>query len=340
MPVINNGNVMSLSDWSKSLGPDGQVSSDVIMILSQTNKIIADAGWIEGNLPIGNQGEIQTGLPPSFYVGMNQFVPVGNDTVAPILEQAATLEAFTQVAQNLAELGGMGNVAKTKKRKGKAQLESFNQTFAKTLIYGSAVNPASFIGFNSRYSSLSAVNGVNILDGGGTGGTNASIYLVVWGEETCTMFFPQGSKAGIVHEDLGLVTAQSISAAGTTDANPMLQQVYREHWIWKHGLYLPDWRYVVRIANIDMPSLLAKNGADLIDLLERAVNHVPALEAGRPAIYMNRTMYQMFGIQCRDSVQKGGQLSYEVVDGIRVPVFQGVPIRIVDQMINTESRVV
>ena len=79
---------MTLADWSKGLGPDGQQSSDVIMMLSQTNQIIQDAGWIEGNLPIGNQGEIQTGLPASFYVGMNQFVPVSNDTVAaPILEQ-------------------------------------------------------------------------------------------------------------------------------------------------------------------------------------------------------------------------------------------------------------
>ena len=202
----------------------------------------------------------------------------------------------------------MGNVAKIKARKGKAQLESFNQTFAKTSFYGSSVNPASFIGFGPRFSSLEAVNGQNILDAGGTGGTNSSIYLIGWGEESCTYFFPQGSKAGILHEDLGIQTAQSISAAGTTDGNPMLQQVYREHWRWQHGLYMPDWRYVVRIANIDMPTLLAKNGADLIDLMERAVSHIPSLEACRPAFYMNRTMRQMYFIQCRDSVQKGGRI--------------------------------
>ena len=338
MPTINSGNVLTLADWAKSLGPDNQITSDIVEMLNQTNEVLLDMGWMEGNLPVGHQGEIRTGLPPSYYRAMNQPVPVGKSSKAPILEQTAMLSAFTQVDKKLADLGGPANRQKLRQSEGKAQLESFNQTFVKTLFYGSNINPASFVGFSTRYGAISgASNAQNILDAGGTGSNNASIWLVVWGEDKCTGIFPQGSKAGILHEDLGEQTAQG---AAYTDGNPQLMQVYRDTWEWDHGLYLADWRYVVRIANIDVPQLLAKSGADILDLMLRATRHVPNLRGGRPAFYMNRTVAEMMDIQMRDAVQKGGQLKYEVVDGVEIPVFRGVPVRIVDQLLTTESRVV
>ena len=337
MPTVLNGNVMTLTMWTNSLGPDHKVQTRVANLLAQQNGVVSDASWIMGNLPMGHQGEVQTGLPPAYYTLMNQFVPVGVDSAMPILEQSARLEAYTQVDDRLYKLGGPGEGEKLRARRSKAQLEQFNQTFAKTFFYGSSVNPASFIGLNVRYGAISgATNGVNVLDAGGRANTNASIYLMVWGEETCTCFFPSGSKAGIDHEDLGKVPLQSLSGS---DTNPAVKQVWQEHWEWQHGLFLPDWRYIVRIANVDVPSLLAKTGADLIDLLIRAYHHVPNINAGRPAIYMNRTLFEMFDIQMRDAVQKGGQLKMEIVDGILIPVFRGVPIRIVDQLLNTESTV-
>jgi hypothetical protein len=340
MPIIANQNVYTLTQWANSLGPDHMIQTRVANLLEQQNGVIADAGWIESNMPLGHMGEVQVGLPASYYAAMNGFVGVSQDAVMPIQEPAAMLKAFTQVSKEMGELGGMGELAKLRARKSKAQLESFNQQFTKTLFYGSAVNPASFVGLSTRYSSLEATNGQNILDAGGTSGTNASIWLVVWGEETCTMFFPKGSKAGIDHRDLGLQTLQSINTSQFSDTNTGLLEVYREAWTWKHGLFLNDWRYVVRIANIDVPKLLAKTGADVLDLLLRATHHVPNLHGGRPAIYMNRTLLEMLDVAKRDAVKEGGQLKYEVVDGIEIPTFRGIPVRIVDQLLNTEARVV
>lgn len=342
MPLINNGAVLTLQDWAKSLGPDHKVQTRVAQLLAQKNGIVTDAGWIMGNLPIGHQMEVQTGLPDAYYVGLNAFVPVSHDTAMPILEQAAILKAFSDVDQDLYELGGPGEGEKLRARNGKSQIERFNQTYSKTAFYGNTqANPSSFVGLSTRFSSLEAVNGQNILDAGGVNSTNASIWMVVWGEDTSTMFFPQGSKAGIEHMDLGLVTMNSINTAiGASDSSPLVKMVYREKWAWKHGLALPDWRYVVRIANIDVPSLLAKQGADLLDLLIRAYHHLPDPQQGRPAIYMNRTIAEMLDVQKRDAVKEGGQLKYEVVDGVEIPVFRGMPVRIVDQLLNTEARVV
>ena len=238
----------------------------------------------------------------------------------------------------------MGNVATYRASEARAQLEAFDQEFAKTAIYGSSSNPAQFPGFFTRFNTTEnnpnpANNSTNVLDAGGTGSTNASILLVDWSPRTVSFFYPKGSKAGIEHKDLGEQSAQSINygtgAGQSTDASPSLMQVYREYWSWKHGLAIMDWRYVVRIANIDVPSLLAKNGCDILDLLIRAIHHIPNLRAGRPAIYMNRTVFEMFDIQMRDAVQKGGQLKYEVVDGVEIPVFRGIPVRLVDQMLLT-----
>lgn len=348
MPVIANPGVETLATWAKKLGPDHKIEKNVIEILNQSNQMIEDASWIEGNMEVGHQYSVRTGLPPSYYAAISQYVPVGISTSYPLTEMSAHLKAYTQVSKDLAEMGGMDNVAAYRANEARAQLESFNQTFAQTAIYGAANNPAQFPGFFTRFNTTEnnanpANNAQNVLDAGGTGSTNASILLVKWSQRGVSFFFPKGSKAGIAHQDLGEQTDKSInygSGAGQfTDSGPGLLQVYREYWSWKHGLAIMDWRDVVRIANIDVPNLLAKTGCDILDLLIRAVHHIPNIQGGRPAIYMNRTVFEMFDIQMRDAVQKGGQLKYEVVNGVEIPVFRGIPIRLMDQMLLTEARV-
>ncbi|MFN7073990.1 phage major capsid protein, partial [Proteus mirabilis] len=61
---------------------------------------------------------------------------------------------------------------------------------------------------------------------------------------------PKGSKAGLEQNQLGEVTLQ--------DDNGGKYQGYRTHFKWENGLTVRDWRYVVRIANID----LSKFGQD------------------------------------------------------------------------------
>ena len=186
MPIIANQNVYTLTQWANSLGPDHMIQTRVANLLEQQNGVIADAGWIESNMPVG--------LPASYYAAMNGFVGVSQDAVMPIQEPAAMLKAFTQVSKEMGELGGMGELAKLRARKSKAQLESFNQQFTKTLFYGSAVNPASFVGLSTRYSSLEATNGQNILDAGGTSGTNASIWLVGGARKPARCSSPRGAR--------------------------------------------------------------------------------------------------------------------------------------------------
>jgi hypothetical protein len=106
-----------------------------------------------------------------------------------------------------------------------------------------------------------------------------------------------------------------------------------------------DWRYFVRICNIDISNLVAKSSAaDLIELMIKAIHRLPnghsSLRMGKAAFYLNRTCFEMLDIQRRDEVVSGGGLVYKDVDGIEVPTFRGsVPIRVCDQLTQSEARV-
>ena len=88
-----------------------------------------------------------------------------------------------------------GNTAQFRLSEDTAFLEAMNQTQAETMFYGNpGTDPKKFLGLAPRYGDLSADNAVNILDAGGSGSDNASVYLVVWGDNTVYCPFPKGSK--------------------------------------------------------------------------------------------------------------------------------------------------
>jgi hypothetical protein len=115
---------------------------------------------------------------------------------------------------------------------------------------------------------LTAANGDNIIDGGGSGSDNASIWLICWSPQTLHGIIPKGSRAGIQQRDLGEVTIED------ADGSNGRMQAFRTHYRWDVGLTVRDWRYAVRIANIDRSGLLitAATGADLNDLMHQGVD--------------------------------------------------------------------
>lgn len=162
---------------------------------------------------------------------------------------------------------------------------------------------------------------------------NASIWLIVWGPNTCHTIFPKGSAAGLQSRDLGEHTL--------TDAAGGRYQGYRTHYKWDIGAVLRDWRYVVRIANIDVSDLTknASAGADLIDLMTRALELVPNVGMGRPAFYMPRKIRSFLRRQITNKVA-ASTLTMEEIAGKKVVAFDGVPCRRTDALLLTEARVV
>ncbi len=220
-------------------------------------------------------------------------------------------------------------------RKTSPHIEGLSQEIADTLFYGNeGSEPEAFTGLSPRFNDTTAENGDNIILGGSSDTDNASIWLVVWGENTAHGIFPKGSKAGLSHEDKGQVTIEDVDGAGGR------MEAYRTHYRWDAGLSVRDWRYVVRIANIDK-SLLTKDaasGADLPDLMFQAMRLIPNLSAGKPAFYMSRDTATWLGRQTAN-LTLNSTLTMENVGGKMVERFHGIPVRRVDALAADEALV-
>lgn len=326
--------VLTLLDWAKRKGPSGGIEPTVEM-LSQTNEMLPEMLWKEGNQETGHQSNVRTGLPTVYWRTVNRGVPSSKSTTAQVTDQCGMLEARSEVDVDLAKLNG--ETAEFRLSEAAPFLEAMNQEMQQTVIYGNhSLAQEEFTGLAARYSSLSAANASHIIDCGGTGSDNASIWLICWGENTVHGIFPKGSNAGILHQDLGeqsVIDATGIGAAKF--------QALCDRWQWKAGITVKDWRFAVRICNIDISALIANSAAaDLVEAMIKAIHRLPTERAGKCAFYMNRTCFEMLDIQRRDAVAGGGQLNYEKVDGVSVMHFRGIPIRKVDQLLETESRVV
>jgi hypothetical protein len=324
---------LTLLDWAKRKDPNGTIAG-IVELLGQTNEILDDAKWMEGNLPTGHRITVRTGLPTVYWRMINQGIAPSKSTTAQVDEATAILEAWSSVDEDLAELNG--NQKQFRLSEARAYIEAMNQEMAQTLFYGNqGTAPEEFTGLAPRYSSLSAGNADNIIDASGASTDNYSIWLIVWGEQTAFMTFPKGSKAGLVHNDLGIQTVQT-----NTTVMPNQLRAYQDQWKWKCGFVLKDWRYVVRIANIDVSDLVGLTSApDLTELMIKAMYRVPNLRLGTPAFYMNRTTIEKLDILRRRDVEGGGGLTYENIDGKRVMSFRGVPIRLCDQLVTETTAV-
>ena len=327
---------LTLADWAKRTDPDGRVPV-VAELLSQTNEILDDAVFKEGNLPTGERVVIRTGLPTVYWRALNQGIPSTKSTTAQVDEACGMLEARSEVDKDLAMLNG--NTAQFRLSEDTAFLEAMNQTQATTMFYGNpATEPKSFLGLAGRYSSLSGGNAANVITAGGSGSDNTSVFLVCWGDNTVYCPFPKGSKAGLIHEDLGEQTVYDSS-------NRM--QAYATRYQWKNGLVVKDWRYVVRIPNIDVSDLIGQTGTqassaatNLIKLMARAIYRIPNMTMGRCAFYMNRTVHSGMALAALDkssAVLNINQGLTQFGQPHSWLTFLGVPLRKVDSLINTEA---
>lgn len=329
--------VPTLLDIAKRQDPDGSVAQ-VVELLSLTNEVLTDMGWQEGNLPTGNRTTLRTALPTVTWRLLNNTVTPSKSMTAQIDDACGKLEAWSEVDVALAKLNG--NVGAFRLSEAQAFIEAMNQEFVSVLFYGnSGVNPEKFTGFSPRYGQTSSVKGSlgaqNILDAAGSGSDNTSIWLIVWGSQTMFGVYPKGSTAGIQHNDFGETTVQGAAGVGTGRMRAL-----QEQFVWDCGLVVKDWRYAVRIANIDVPALIANTApAVLTNFMIKATSRIPTFGMGRAAWYMNRTCFEMLDIQRRDAVTSGGQLNYSVVDGVNTPTFRGIPIRRTDSLLNTETHV-
>ena len=263
-------------------------------------------------------------------------------------------EGRNEIDKDLADLNG--NTAAFRMSESLAFVEAMNQTFSDQMIYGdTSVTPDGVMGLTPRYNSLSAQSGANIVDAGGTGSDNTSVWLVVASENTVAGIYPKASQAGLNQQDLGEIDA--------FDENNDRFRAYAELWKWKFGLHVKDWRYAARIANIDVSDLLGQTGTQAITsatwinkAMIKALARIPSMGMGTPFFMASRTVKEMLSIGAMDKSQnvlsfsaglnQYGPVGPGSVAGSGTGIagaqlhFQGVPVLTVDRILATEARVV
>lgn len=346
------GLALTLADWAARSEPDGKIA-DIIEILSQTNQILDDALFIESNLPTGHQTTLRTSLPTATWRQFNAGVSPTKSTTAQIVDSLGMLETYSDVDRALAMLNG--DVASFRLSEDMAFLEGMNQQMASAMIYSNALNtPNQIMGLAPRYNTVNtavAQTANNCLDLGGTGSTNTSMWAVVWGPRTISGLFPKGDIAGLQHRDLGEQTLYTVVGSSQTQL-----QVLRSHFVWKTGLSVRDWRYGVRACNIDVTQLSGGAAPNLINAMIRMVNKLPTapvgvstvqstdapnggqVNMGQTCFYVNRTINTYLSIQATNKTNV--LLQMEQWAGRAALTFRGIPIRTVDAILNTESRIV
>lgn len=344
MATLGQSGKVTLLDIAKALDPGGRIA-DVAELLNQSNEVLLDMPWMEGNMPTGHKGTVRTGLPTAIWRQMYQGVPASKSVRALVEDGCGMLETRSEVDIDIAALNG--NSAAFRLSEAQAFVEAMNQSMAGTVFYGNTdTNPERFMGLAARFSTISgATNAQNIINAGGSGSDNTSIWLVVWGRNTVTGIYPKGSTAGLFHEDLGTIDA--------FDANNNRFRAYADRWQWKCGMHVKDWRYVVRIANVDVSDLVGQSATQastastaIIKLMIRAMARIPFPGMGTPVFYANRTIKEMLSVAALDK----SNAALGIVDaarqfgGVTVAVpelrFFGYPVRTVDQILTTEAAVV
>ena len=343
---------LTLVDIASSLDPNGRVAV-VAELLNQSNELLSHLPWKEGNLPTGHRGTVRTALPSVTLRRYYQGVKISKSGRATVEDRCAMAEGRFEIDVDVANLNG--NSREYRLSESVAFTEAINQAFTRQMLYGdTSVEPDGVLGLVPRYNSLAGQSGENILNAGGTGNDNTSLWLLCLGDNTIHGIFPKGSKAGLEHKDLGEYDA--------LDENNDPYRVIGDLWKWKFGLHVRDWRYAVRIANIDVSDLVSQSGTQaataatwVLKLMVRALARIPSMGNGTPIFIANRTVKEMLSIHALDRSQnvlafsagldqfghvapgsvagsgtgiKGGQL-----------LFQGVPVLTVDQILSTEARV-
>jgi hypothetical protein len=334
MPTIGNTN-LTLMDHARRLDPDGKIAR-IAELMNEKNEILDDLQFIEGNTTTGHKSTIRTGLPSVAWRQINRGIQPSKSQTRQQLFTAGHLEGMGRIDELLVNIAI--DKAAFRVSENAPFIEALAQALAATVFYGNVESyPERFTGLSPYYSALSgADSSANVINAGGST-TLTSTWLVVWGENTIHGFYPRGTKAGIIHNDLG----KQLVNDDQTPAGQFL--AFIDQFCLDAGLCVRDWKYAVRICNIDITALAtagdtSDSSANLIKFMLQALNKIQSLNAGRAAWYCNKEVKTALDIKAYNKSNVNLSIR-ELENGKTLTQFMGIPIRRCDQLLNTETAV-
>jgi hypothetical protein len=324
---------IDLIDIYKQQDGRGQFNP-IIEMLMEMNPILEDAIAVECNKGTTHLHTVRTGLPSVTWGRLYQGIPNSKGRTAQVEDTTGFVEGLSTIDKRLLDLST--NEGAVRLSEAQAFLEAMSQEVASKIFYGNtASDPEEFMGLAPRFNDLSAANGNQIIDAGGTGSDNTSVWFVTWGDNQCNLLYPKGTQAGVQREDMG--------DQRVTDGSGNAYYAKEEKFTWHVGMAVKDWRYVSRIANIDVSNMQAGSVA-LYDFMRKAYYQLQnrRVAGGKIAIYCNRDVLEALDAI---AVNQGAsdnfvRLKPMEIEGKEVMTYRGIPIRESDALLNNEARVV
>lgn len=307
---------------------------DVIEMLTEMNPILVDAIAVECNKSTTHLHTVRTGLPSVTWGMLYKGIPQSKSGKAQVEDTTGFVEGLSTVDSRLLKLST--NEGQVRLSEAQAFIEAMSNEVANKIFYGnSATDPEEFMGLSPRFNDMSAPNGGQIIDGGGVDSDNTSLWFVTWGDNQCHLLYPKGTTAGVTRDDRG--------EQRVLDGSGEAYYAKEEQFTWHIGLAVKDWRYVSRLANIDI-SDLAAGTVDLYGFMRKAYYKLQnrRVAGGKLCIYCNRDVLEALDALATNAGASDSfvRLTHTQIEGQEVVSYRGVPIRETDALLNTEARVV
>ena len=316
--------------------------AEVVEALHKLTPVMKDANVLTCNMGTKHKSVIRTGLPAVSWGMLYAGIAQSKSTTTEVEDTTGFVEGLSAVDERLLNLYG-DKAAAVRMSEAQSFLEAISQEVESQIFYSNVnVNGKQFHGLAPRYNSLSNPCVVN---GGGSGSDNTSIWMVTWGDQQTSLITPANIPAGVQREDMG--RQRVLDASG----NPYY--VKEEKFTQHLGVTVRDWRYSGRVCNIDVSDLIA--GSTAVNPLLRKLYYKLAgrrnygmenggmVSQGNTVIYMNRTILEALDAESTNG--RGGttdnfvRLTTREIQGEEVLTWRGIPIRDTDSILNTEATI-
>lgn len=321
---------LTLLDIAKRMAPDSEIEA-VAEIMSEVNPILKMLPFKPCNNGTVNKEPIRTGYPSGFWRRYYQGIPQEKSTYVTVQDDCGMLTAMGEVDASLADHSP--NKAKLMLDENRGFIEGLSQTMADAFFYAdSKKDHEKFTGLTPRFAKVGhGVSGIakhNIFQqvmsaGGTTANSQSSVWIVAHDVSKIFGLYPAGSTAGLNPHDHG---RQLVA-----DSNGNKYPAYIKEYQWDCGLGVKDWRYVARLANVEVAAL---SGTTLIDYLV-TLTHLIQPDAKNVAIYANRDVVAALDVMAVNKANMA--LGVEDWAGRKVTTFRGYPILQSDALVSTEA---
>ena len=338
-------NFLSMADIYKRQDSTRGIADLIEMMNNTAQFVFEDFVMRECNSGTKHTHTIRTGLPDVSWGALYEGVAQSKSSTQQVDETTGFVEAMSSIDTRLLDLAGANRLA-VRASESEPFVEAMAQELVTALFYH---NPASNVrhpkGLGARFGAKGTSGaGAQIVDAGGTGSDNTSVWFVTWGGRNgLNALYPQGTKAGITQEDKGEQRVLDSSS------NPYYveEELMRSYM----GFGLGDYRFVSRVANVDVSNMQA-GSVDLYSFMRKAYYklHTRRLSKVRGSddgeqmhtvIYANRDVLEALdGLASNaGSSDNFTRLRPGEVEGKEVMTYRGIPIRETDALLNTEAQI-